>query len=403
MYQTPTPVNEPVRSYEPGSAEREALKSAMESMAKQAIEIPCVIGGREVHTPNKITVRMPHDHRHVLASASKAGEGELEMATQAALKAKPAWEAMSWEERSAIFLKAADLIAGPYRSVLNAATMLGQSKNAFQAEIDSACELIDFLRFNVHFYQEILKGQPQSSPGVWNRTEYRPLEGFVLAITPFNFTAIAGNLPSAPALVGNTVVWKPANTQLLAAHVTMQIFREAGLPDGVINLVTPEGPLLSKSVLPMETLAGVHFTGSTGVFQSLWKTVGENIHRYRSYPRLVGETGGKDFIFAHPSADVEALSTAIVRGAFEYQGQKCSACSRLYVPRGMWPKVQERVLADLATIQMGDVRDFRNFVNAVIDEKAFQRISSYLEHARSSASAKIIAGGKAHGGPRSWV
>lgn len=393
MFHIQQPCNEPVRNYEPGSSDRQELKSCLDQMARTQIEIPCVISGREVRTSEKRKVRMPHDHRHILAEFHLAGPGEMESALQAALKAKPAWEAMGWEERSAIFLKAADLIAGPYRNTLNSATMLGQSKNAYQAEIDAACEFIDFLRFNAYFYQEIMQVQPLSSAGVWNRTDYRPLEGVVLAITPFNFTAIAGNLPAAPALLGNTVIWKPSDTQMLAAHFTLQILKEAGLPDGVINLVAADGPLFGKTLLPRRELAGVHFTGSTATFQAIWKTVGENIGNYRTYPRLVGETGGKDFVFAHPSADVEALSTALVRGAFEYQGQKCSAASRAYIPKKLWPQVKERVLADLSSLSMGDVRDFRNFVNAVIDERSMTRISHYLEHAKSSPDAKIIAGG----------
>ncbi|MGZ3709822.1 MAG: L-glutamate gamma-semialdehyde dehydrogenase, partial [Bdellovibrionota bacterium] len=315
-----------------------------------------------------------------------------------ALKAKPQWEAMAWQDRAAIFLKAADLFAGPYRDVINAATMLGQSKNAYQAEIDAACELIDFLRFNAHFYQQILEQQPPiSSAGIWNRTDWRPLEGFVVAITPFNFTAIAGNLPAAPAMVGNTVVWKPSDTQMLAAHYTMNVFREAGLPDGVINLVAADGPRAGETLLPHRDLAGVHFTGSTATFRGIWKTLAAHIDGYKSYPRLVGETGGKDFVFAHPSADAEALAVALVRGAFEFQGQKCSAASRAYVPRSLWKKVSERMMEDLKTISMGDVRDFRNFVNAVIDERSFKKISGYQDFARSSSDAKIFAGGKAHG------
>jgi 1-pyrroline-5-carboxylate dehydrogenase len=395
MFKVPTPQNEPVKSYSPQDPQRATLKARLESMASERAEIPCFIGGREVRTGQKRNVVMPHSHREVVGEFHLAGAAELKSAAEAALKAKPAWEAMPWQDRAAIFLKAADLLAGPYRDTLNAATMLGQSKNAYQAEIDSACELIDFLRFNAHFYEQILQVQPLSSPGIWNRTDYRPLDGFVLAITPFNFTAIAGNLPAAPAMLGNTVVWKPSDTQMLAAHYTMKIFREAGLPDGVINLVPADGPLAGATLLPMRDLGGVHFTGSTPTFQAIWKTVGDNISRYAAYPRLVGETGGKDFVFAHASADVDALATALVRGAFEYQGQKCSAASRAYIPKSIWKKVEEKMLAGIRAITMGDVRDFSNFMNAVIDERAFKKISGYIDHAKNSSDAKILAGGKA--------
>jgi len=396
IFSVPHPINEPVRAYEPGSPYRASLKKVLAAMASERIEIPNVIGGKDVRTGQKKTVVMPHSHKEVLGEFYWAGAQELNQAVDAALKAKPMWEAMAWQDRAAIFLKAAELLAGPYRDILNSATMLGQSKNVFQAEIDSACELIDFLRFNAYFYQEILKGQPLSSSGIWNRTDYRPLEGFVLAITPFNFTAIAGNLPATPAMLGNTVVWKPSDTQMLAAHYTMKLFREAGLPDGVINLVAADGPLVGETLLHHRELAGVHFTGSTPTFQSIWKSVGNNITGYRSYPRLVGETGGKDFVFAHPSADAEALAVALVRGAYEFQGQKCSAASRAYIPKSLWGKVQDRMLADMATFKMGDVRDFRNFVNAVIDERAFKKISGYQQFAKSSSDAKILAGGGAN-------
>lgn len=395
MFPIERPANEPILSYEPGSKHREALKIELDRLLKNRIEIPCVIGGQEVRTQNRRTVVMPHEHRHILADYCWAGPAELEKAVQAALKAKPQWEAMDWQDRASIFLKAADLLAGPYRHLLNASTMLGQSKNAFQAEIDAACELIDFFRFNAYFYQEILKGQPISPAGVWNRTDYRPLEGFILAITPFNFTSIAANLPAAPALLGNTVVWKPSDTQVLSAHFTMQLLKEAGLPDGVINLVPADGPAAGAQLLASKDLAGVHFTGSTGTFQTIWKTVGENIQNYRTYPRLVGETGGKDFVFAHSSADGEALATALVRGAFEYQGQKCSAASRAYVPQSLWKRIQDRIQSDVASMKMGDVCDFRNFVNAVIDQRAFKKMSHYLDHAKNSGGAKIIAGGNA--------
>ncbi len=388
------PANEPVLAYEPGQPHRETLKKKLAQLASEKTEIPCVIDGKHVRTADRHTVVMPHSHQEKIGEFFYAGPKEIELALQAATRAKPEWSAMSPEARAAIFLKAADLIAGPYRATLNAATMLGQSKNAYQAEIDAACELIDFLRFNAYFYKQILNEQPISSPGVLNRMEYRPLEGFVLAITPFNFTAIAANLPATPAMLGNTVVWKPSDTQMLAAHYTMKIFQEAGLPPGVINLVSADGPTFGDTLLTQSDLAGVHFTGSTATFQHIWKTVGSRISSYRTFPRLVGETGGKDFVFVHPSADSDAVATALVRGAFEYQGQKCSAASRAYIPRSLWPRVQEKMLADLKTIQMGDVRDFKNFVNAVIDEKSFKRISSAIDFARNSPEAKIIAGGK---------
>jgi 1-pyrroline-5-carboxylate dehydrogenase len=394
MFHIAQPTNEPIRTYEPGSQSREQLKIELNQMASRKIEIPCFIGGKEIRTGNVRQVVMPHEHGHVLAEFHLAGAEEMQLAVQAAHQAKAEWEAMEWHHRAAIFLKAADLIAGPYRNVLNAATMLGQSKSAYQAEIDSACELIDFLRFNAHFYQEILKVQPISPSGVWNSTEYRPLEGFVLAITPFNFTAIAANLPAAPALMGNTVVWKPSDTQMLSAYHTMKIFQEAGLPAGVINMLGADGPLTGKTLLTRPDLAAVHFTGSTETFRSIWRTVGENISHYRTYPRLVGETGGKDFVFAHPSADLDALSTALVRGAFEYQGQKCSAASRAYIPSGLWSKLRDRLLSEISTIKMGDVRDFRNFMNAVIDDRSFKKISGFISHAQQSSDAKVIAGGK---------
>jgi 1-pyrroline-5-carboxylate dehydrogenase len=397
IFSVPAPLNEPIYPYAPGDARRTSIEKRLSAMAAEKIEIPCVIGGKEVRTGNKKTVVMPHDHGHVLAEFYLAGETELQAAAQAALTAKAEWENLPWSERAGIFLKAADLLAGPWRDTINAATMLGQSKNVFQAEIDSACELIDFLRFNAFFYQEILKQQPQSTPGVWNQLDYRALEGFVLAITPFNFTAIAGNLPAAPAMLGNTVVWKPSDTQVLAAGYTMKLFEEAGLPAGVINFVPADGPLSGKTLLPNPDLAGIHFTGSTPTFQHLFKTVGENLSRYRTFPRLVGETGGKDFVFAHPSADLEALAVALVRGAFEYQGQKCSAASRAYIPKSLWPRLQERILADIATIRLGDVRDFGCFMNAVIDARSHHKISGYLDFAKNASDARILAGGKANG------
>ncbi len=396
MFHISRPENELIRLYEPGSDNRERLKVELARVASQKVEIPCVIGGKDVHSGHLKKVVMPHDYRHVLAEFHVAGPAEIKAAGDAALRAKPMWESMEWYERAAIFLKAADLIAGPYRHTLNAATMLGQSKNVFQAEIDAACELIDFFRYNVYFYQEILKVQPSSVDGVWNRTDYRPLEGFVFAVTPFNFTAIAGNLPTLPALLGNVVVWKPSDTQMLSASITMTILKEAGLPDGVINMIGADGPVAGKLVLARPELAGVHFTGSTDTFRSIWSAVGQNIGNYRTYPRLVGETGGKDFVFAHPSADVDSLATALVRGAFEYQGQKCSAASRAYIPSHLWIRLRDKMLEQLSGITVGDVRDFRHFVSAVIDERALTKISRFIEHAKNSPDAEIISGGGIH-------
>jgi 1-pyrroline-5-carboxylate dehydrogenase len=390
------PINEPTRFYAPGDSARLTLQNKLKQMASEKIEIPCIIGGKEIRTGKKILVRMPHAHRETLAEAHLAGAAEIKQAADAALRAKAEWEELDWKARAEIFLKAADLLAGPYRDVLNAATMLGQSKNVYQAEIDSACELIDFLRFNAYYYQELQKHQPSSSPGVSNQLEYRPLEGFVLAITPFNFTAIAGNLPSVPAMLGNTVVWKPSDTQLLSAYYTMKLFQEAGLPDGVINFVPAAGPLFGETLLTHPQMAAIHFTGSTGTFQHLWKTVGNNLTNYKAFPRLVGETGGKDFVFVHPTADWEAVATALVRGSFEYQGQKCSAASRAYIPKSLYGRIQEKVVADLKTVKVGDVRDLGNFVNAVIDERSFKKISSYIDYAKNSGDAKIIAGGTAN-------
>jgi 1-pyrroline-5-carboxylate dehydrogenase len=389
------PVNEPVRNYAPGDSERASLQNKLNQMAAEKIEIPCIIDGKEIRTGHKIQVRMPHAHREVLAEVHWAGPKEIQQAAEAALRAKHEWESMNWKDRATIFLKAADLLAGPYRDIINAATMLGQSKNVYQAEIDSACELIDFLRFNAYYYQELQKEQPISVAGIKNQLEYRSLEGFVLAITPFNFTAIAGNLPATPAMLGNTVVWKPSDTQLLSAYYTMKLFQEAGLPPGVINFVPADGPVLGQTLLTHPDLAGIHFTGSTGTFQHIWQTVGNNIPKYRAFPRLVGETGGKDFVFAHPTADWESTATALVRGAFEYQGQKCSAASRAYLPKSLYGRIKEKAIADLKTISMGDVRDFKNFVNAVIDERSFKKISGYLDFAKNSSDAKIIAGGNA--------
>lgn len=391
------PENEPIFPYAPGDAAREELKRALSGFTGKTMEIPCVIDGKPVRTGKTRKVVMPHAHGEALAEFHLAGADELRSAAEAALRAKRSWESRSAQERASVFLKAADLISGPYRARLNAATMLGQSKNAYQAEIDSACELIDFLRFNAFYCQEIAKRQPLSVEGVRNKMEYRALEGFVLAITPFNFTAIGGNLPSCPALLGNTVVWKPSDTQVFSAWHTFKIFEEAGLPPGVINFVPADGPLTGETLVRHRDLAGVHFTGSTGTFRSIFKTVGENIANYRSYPRLVGETGGKDFVFAHPSADADALCIALVRGAFEYQGQKCSAASRAYVPRSIWEKMSTRLGDEIRSIKMGDVRDFSNFMNAVIDERSFRKISGYLDWAKSSNQVDVFAGGKANG------
>jgi 1-pyrroline-5-carboxylate dehydrogenase len=394
FYKLPLPKNEPVLSYAPGSKERAALKKAIEEARATVIDIPMYIDGKEVRSEKKKSISPPHDHQHVIGNFYEGDKSHVEQAINAALKAKDSWADLSWENRASIFLKAADLLAGPYRYKMNAATMLGQSKNAYQAEIDSACELIDFLRFNVHFMGEIYADQPESSPGVWNKIEYRPLEGFTFALTPFNFTAIGGNLPTSMALMGNTVVWKPANTQIYSAHVIMQILKEAGLPDGVINLVFVSGPNAGEVIFNHKDFAGIHFTGSTGVFQGMWKTIGGNIHKYKSYPRIVGETGGKDFIVAHKSANPKEVSTAISRGAFEFQGQKCSAASRAYIPSNLWDKVKENLLADLKSFKMGGTEDFGNFINAVIDEKAFDSITGYIEKARQNPLNEIIAGGK---------
>ncbi len=392
----PEPLNEPIQSYAPGDAQRTALKVKLNEMESTPTEIPLFIDGKEVRTGKTFKVVMPHAHDEVLGTVHAAGPSEIEAAIQASLKARPAWEAMPWTERAKIFLKAADLLAGPYRDVLNSATMLGQSKNVYQAEIDSACELVDFLRFNCHFYEKIIAQQPISPPGVWNQTEYRGLEGFVFAITPFNFTAIAGNLCAAPALCGNTVVWKPSSTQMFAAHFIMKIYREAGLPEGVINMIPGSGAEVGERVLASPHLAGVHFTGSTETFRSIYKTVADRLSAYRTYPRLVGETGGKDFVFADPTADIDAVRTALVRGAFEYQGQKCSAASRAYIPRSLWTKLKPALIADVKSLKIGDVRDFSNFVNAVIDAKAFKRISEYIALAKSSSEAEVIVGGGCH-------
>jgi 1-pyrroline-5-carboxylate dehydrogenase len=387
-------MNEPILGYLPGSPEKAALKAKLKELAGARIEIPLVIGGKDVATGDLAECRMPHDHRHLLGVYHKAGAKHVQAAAAAARKAKKDWAALSWEARAAVFLKAAELLAGRRRSTLNAATMLGQSKTAFQAEIDSACELIDFWRFNPAFAHDIMSEQPESGPGMWNMLEQRPLDGFVFAVTPFNFTSIAGNLPTAPALMGNTVLWKPASSAVYSAWYIMEILREAGLPDGVINMIPGSGGQVGNPVIEHPDLGGVHFTGSTEVFQNMWGTIGANIRKYACYPRIVGETGGKDFVFAHASADPVALVTALVRGAFEYQGQKCSAASRAYVPASLWPQVREHLLAEVATIRMGDPVDFTNFMGAVIDQGAFRNIKGYLDQARKSrGQARIIAGG----------
>jgi 1-pyrroline-5-carboxylate dehydrogenase len=393
LFRIERPSNEPVLGYAPGSPERRQLKARLAELADQQIEIPLIIAGEEVRTGDLGECRMPHDHQHVLATYHRAGPAEVQRAIDAALAARRAWAALEWHDRVAVFLKAADLLAGAHRATLNAATMLGESKNAFQAEIDSACELIDFFRFNAHYAAEIYSDQPASGRGMWNRLEYRPLEGFVFAVTPFNFTSIAGNLPSAPAIMGNAVVWKPASSAVYPAWHLMQVFEEAGVPAGVINFLPGAGSQVGPAVLASEHLAGVHFTGSTAVFRGMWKTIGQNIARYRSYPRIVGETGGKDFIFVHESASVAEAVTAMVRGAFEYQGQKCSAASRAYVPGSLWEQIQGELLRQIGELKMGDPRDFRNLLNAVIDRGAFEGIREYIEHARASEDAEVLVGG----------
>lgn len=393
FFKLPHPINETVNDYAPGSAERNKLKAALASARSRVEDIPMYINGAEIRTGNISEIFPPHDLGHKIGFYHNGDRSHVTQAIDAALAAKPMWEAMPWEQRAAIFLKAAELLAGPYRYEINAATMLAQSKNAYQAEIDAACEMIDFLRFNVHYMEEIYNEQPPANAkGIWNRLEYRPLEGFVFALTPFNFTAIAGNLPTSAAMMGNVVVWKPANTQIYSANVLMKVFKEAGLPDGVINLVYVSGPDAGDVILSHPDFAGIHFTGSTGVFRQIWKTIGDNIAKYRSYPRIVGETGGKDFILAHESADVDVLVAAIVRGAFEFQGQKCSAASRVYIPNSIWSAVKEKLVKEMATLKMGPTEDFTNFVNAVIDERAFNKITSYIDQAKKDG-IEILSGG----------
>ncbi|MDW7693987.1 L-glutamate gamma-semialdehyde dehydrogenase [Flammeovirgaceae bacterium SG7u.111] len=393
IYKVPNPKNEPVLSYAPGSPEKAKVKAALAELKSKELDVPMYIGGEEIRTDNKVRISPPHEHKFTLGHYHEGDASHVEQAINAALGARKFWEKLSWEQRASIFLKAADLIAGPYRAKMNAATMLGQSKNIYQAEIDSACEMIDFLRFNVHYMAQIYSEQPDSTPSVWNRLEHRPLEGFIFAITPFNFTAIAGNLPTAPAMMGNTVVWKPAKTQIYSAKVLMEVFREAGVPAGVINLIYADGPEAGEVVFNHPDFAGLHFTGSTGVFQTLWKTIGANIAKYKTYPRIVGETGGKDFVIAHKSADAKELATALVRGAFEFQGQKCSAASRAYIPSNLWEDVKKYMQEDLESIKVGSPENFTNFMTAVIDEKSFDKISKYIDGAKESPLVEVIAGG----------
>ena len=394
VYQIPFPENEPVFEYAPGSAERDKLQKAFKKlMAAEPIDVPMYIGDKEVRTDEKIPLNPPFDHKKVLGHFNRGTGKHATQAIEAALAAREKWANLSWEQRASIFLKAADLIAGPYRYEMNATTMIAQSKNAMQSEIDAVCELIDFLRFNVYYMEEIYANQPGSSPGVWNRMEYRPLEGFVFCITPFNFTAIAGNLPASAALMGNVCLWKPADTQVYSANLIMKIFKEAGLPDGVINLITVKGPAAGEVIFKHKDFAGLHFTGSTGVFQGLWKEIGQNIEKYRSYPRIVGETGGKDFIVAHKSANPVEVAVAISRGAFEFQGQKCSAASRAYVPTNLWDAVKSKVVEDVKSFKMGAPSDFSNFINAVIDKRAFDKIAGYIDFIKEQDDAEIIVGG----------
>jgi 1-pyrroline-5-carboxylate dehydrogenase len=393
FFKVPDTNNEPVMSYAPGSPERAELKREIERMRSEVVDIPMFIDGKEVRTDNTVSIHPPHERKHLLGHFHKGDASHVQMAIEAALKARKRWSELSWEHRASIFLKAAELLAGPYRMRMNAATMIGQSKNVFQAEIDSAAELVDFFRFNVKYMTEIYEQQPGSTVKIWDRVEYRPLEGFVFALTPFNFTSIAGNLPSAPAIMGNTVVWKCSNTQVYSAKVIMDIFREAGVPDGVINLIFVSGPVAGNEIFSHREFAGIHFTGSTEVFQNIWKTIGDNIHRYKSYPRIVGETGGKDFIFAHPTAKIDHLVVALVRGAFEYQGQKCSAASRAYIPESLWPETKQKLEDMVKGIKMGPPEDFSNFFNAVIDESSFDKLAGFIDRAKADKEAEVIIGG----------
>ena len=393
IFKLPPIKNEPIKTYAPGSAERKELKDKIAELRKGGLDLPMIIDGKEVRTGNLLDIRPPHDHQHLLGHYHQGGKEHVQMAIDAALKAKPAWECMSWESRAAIFLKAADLMAGPYRQALNAVTMLGQGKNVFQSEIDAVCELIDFYRYNVRNMYDLYAMQPNSSDGIWNRMAWRPLEGFIFALTPFNFTAIAGNLGGAPALMGNTVVWKPSKTAVYAAHLVMTILQEAGLPDGVMNLVYVSGPDASDVVLNDENFAGIHFTGSTRVFDGMWEKIAKNVPKYKSYPRIVGETGGKDYVFADATANSKQVATALIRGSFEYQGQKCSAASRAYIPESLWPDVKKFMEADLKKIKVGGVEDFSNFVNAVIDEDSFDKLAKYIDDAKASPDAEVIMGG----------
>ncbi len=393
FFNVPTAKNEPVLTYKPGSKEREELKAAITELRGKEIEIPMFIGGKEVKTGELKQINPPHDIKHVLGYFHQGTKESVEEAINAALEARESWSALSWEARAAIFLKAADLLSGPYRAKINAATMLCQSKTAFQAEIDAACELIDFLRFNVEYMTRIYKMQPESSTNIWNRTEWRGLEGFVFALTPFNFTAISGNLPTSPAMMGNVVVWKPSKTQIYSAWVFMEVLREAGLPDGVINLIYPSGPVAGEVIFSHPYFAGIHFTGSTGVFQGIWSKIGQNIQNYKSYPRIVGETGGKDFVMMHNSANSKQVATALSRGAFEYQGQKCSAASRAYIPESKWEEVKEYLVEDVKSFGIGGPEDFSNFYTAVIDENSFDKIAGYIERAKNDKEAEIVVGG----------
>jgi 1-pyrroline-5-carboxylate dehydrogenase len=393
FFNVPKPVNEPVKAYAPGSLERVSIEKTLKELKGKAIDVPMFIGGKEVYTDDKHTMHPPHEIKHTLGTYNKGTAAHVQQAIDAALAAKPKWEALPWEDKAAIFLKAADLLRGPFRDVINASTMLGQSKNVMQAEIDAACELVDFFIFNVQYMTDLYKEQPESSPGMWNRLEYRPLEGFVFAVTPFNFTSICANLCTAPAMMGNTIVWKPSETQIYSAYFLMKLFKEAGLPDGVINLVITDGPVAGEVCFNHPDFAGIHFTGSTKTFQFMWKTIGNNIANYKTYPRIVGETGGKDFVLAHPSSHAKQVSTALTRGAFEYQGQKCSAASRAYIPSNIWEDVKKHMIEDLASIKMGTVEDFSNFVNAVIDERSFDKLARYIDTAKKDKNAEIIAGG----------